>query len=96
MTNVMSFREARRRQPTSVRPPESPDEEVEQAFRIAGLQADAREEIFRSILMLDLAAQHARQISERVCDPTMKRNFTAHISIIEQLLQLARGMALKL
>jgi hypothetical protein len=46
--------------------------------------------------MLDLAAQHARQIAKRVCDPEMKENFDAQIATIEQLLQLARDMALEL
>lgn len=46
--------------------------------------------------MLDLAAKHGRQIAEKVCDPAAKENFDADIATIEQLLQVARSMALRL
>jgi hypothetical protein len=46
--------------------------------------------------MLDLAAQHAREIAARLMDPTARKNFNEHIATIERLLQLAREMAFKL
>ena len=46
--------------------------------------------------MLDLAAQHAREIAKLASDPAAKKSFDEHISMIERLLQLAREMAFKL
>ena len=46
--------------------------------------------------MLDLAAQQARQLATRLRDPTTKASFETHIETIEQLLQLARDMTVKL
>ena len=66
------------------------------ARRVTGLQAKAKEDIRQSILMLDLAAQHARQLATRLRDPTTKASFETHIETIEQLLQLARDMTVKL
>lgn len=60
------------------------------------VQSKAREEILRSILLLDIAAQHARQIAKRTDDPALNKNLCAQISLVEQLLQIAREMALKL
>lgn len=61
-----------------------------------GMQSKAKEEILRSILLLDLAAQHARQIAKRTDDPASGKSLDAQVTTIEQLLQIARGMALKL
>ena len=92
MSNVVSFRSSR------LRPaPETFDADIdEMATRVTGLLSKAREEIAQSILMLDLAAQHARQIAKQIGDPTVKENFDANVTIIEQLLQAARSMALRL
>jgi hypothetical protein len=68
----------------------------ELATRVTGLQSKAKESIRQSILMLDLAAQHARQLATRLRDPAAKASFDAHIMTIEQLLQLARDMTMKL
>jgi hypothetical protein len=64
--------------------------------RATGLRSKAKAEICHSILMLDLAAKHGRQIAERVCDSAVKENFNTDITTIEQLLQVARNMALRL
>lgn len=77
-------------------PPDAPPDFSELASRFTGLQSQAKGDIRNAVLMLDLAAQHARQLARRVCDPTMKKTFEQHISTIEQLLQLARNLALKL
>jgi hypothetical protein len=63
---------------------------------VTGLQAKANEEIRHSILMLDLAAHHARQIVQHLNDSATKENFNAHIATIEQLIDLARNMSSKL
>ena len=46
--------------------------------------------------MLELAAQHSREIAARLADPTARKNFDEHIAMIERMLQLAREMAFKL
>ena len=99
MLNVVYFRERapRSRGSRLQHPPASIGADIsEMASRIAGLQSKARREIHHAILMLDLAAQHARQIAKSICDPAARKNFDEHISTIEQLLQVARDMALKL
>jgi len=64
--------------------------------RIMGLQSKARGEICSAILMLDHAAQHAREIAKRISDPTTRKDFEADVATIEQLLQFARELALTL
>jgi hypothetical protein len=63
---------------------------------IGNLQSKANGEIHNAILTLGLTAQHAREIGNRMCDPTAKKNFEEHILLIEQLLELARDVAIKL
>ena len=64
--------------------------------RITDLQSQAKGEIGNAVLMLDLAARHAREIAARIPDPTARKDFDEHISMIERLLQFAREMAFKL
>jgi hypothetical protein len=98
MSNVISLRAERyARVSACLSPPHSEEADLAQRrFRIIGTQSKAKEEILRSILLLDLAAQHARQIAKRTDDPALKSRLDAHVSIVEQLLQAAREMALKL
>ena len=63
---------------------------------VIGMQSKAKQEISRCILLLDLAAQHARQIAKRIDDPAANKNLTAQITLVERLLQVAREMAAKL
>ena len=63
---------------------------------VTGEQSARKEDVFRAILLLDLAAQHARLLVKKTSDPSQREAFEAQISTIEQLLQLARDMALKL
>jgi hypothetical protein len=99
MLNVLSFperaprsRESRRQRPLA----KAGADIAELASRVTGLQSKAKGEIHHVILVLDLAAQHARQIARRMCDPMARKSFDEQISIIEHLLQVARDMALKL
>ncbi len=69
---------------------------AELASCIDSLKSRARGEIASAVLMLDLAAQHARQIEKRMYDPFAKRDFDAQITTIERLLRVAQEMALKL
>lgn len=99
MLNVVDFRERapRSRRSEHERPPATVDAATsELASRLTRLQSRAKGKIQHSVFMLDLAAQHARQIAKRISDPAVKRGFDEHVSIIEQLLQIARDMALKL
>ena len=92
MSNVVRFRATQSRASTL-------SEEIDVAqldSRITDLQSKAKDEICRCILLLDLAAQHARQIAKRVHNPAVRQDFNANITAIEQLLQFARDMALKL
>ena len=71
-------------------------DQVQLRSRIIDAQSKAREQIFRSILLLDIAAQHARQIAKRTDDPALNKNLGAQVTIVEHLIQIARDMALKL
>lgn len=98
MPNVVSLR-AKRYARVSTGLPQPPHEETaldQTRCRIIGLQSKAKEEILRSIFLLELAAQYARQIAKRTDDPALNENLGAQVTIVEQLLQIARGMALKL
>jgi hypothetical protein len=99
MLNVIRFREKASHPDGSRRrhPPANVDADISAlALRIGNLQSKANGEIHSAILMLGLAAQHAREIANRMCDPTAKKNFEEHILLIEQLLELARDVAIKL
>lgn len=94
MSNVVSLRA--RRTSTFPHPPETVGTSAELACLVSGLRSKAQEEISNSILMLDLAAQHAYQIAERISDPAAQRKFYADIATVERMLKSARDMALKL
>jgi hypothetical protein len=99
MPNLVDFRRAYR-----PRCPSSPDAvkaeaanfDIEPASPNAASTAFTVEEIRRSILMLDLAIQHARLVVARIPDPQARQILIAQIEKIERLLQLARDMTLKL
>jgi hypothetical protein len=55
-----------------------------------------KEEVFRAILLLNVAVQHARLLLKNVSEPSRSENFEAQITTIEQQLKLARQIALKL
>jgi len=97
MSNVVNFHKAQQsRESVAPSPPASCPEAMEMSSRVASLQSKAKEEIRYSILMLDLAALHARELARRMHDPAMKANFDARIETIEQLIQLARDMAVNI
>jgi hypothetical protein len=99
MLNVIDFREKapRSRERERQRQPASAEGDIaDLASRITSLHAQARGEIDSAVLMLDLAAQHAREIEKRMCGPLARNDFDEHIATIERLLQIAREMALKL
>jgi hypothetical protein len=99
MPNVINFRKELPRSNEARAKPAAASDDADisgLALRITGLRSRAKFEIGSAVLMLDLAAQHAREIAARITEPATKRNFEDHISTIEQLLGLARQMTLKL
>ena len=99
MLNVIDFGEKAPRSGASrLRRQAAPaNADISELFsRVGRLQTKVKAEIDGAILVLELAAQHGRQIAMSMCDPTVKKNFEERISTIERLLQAARDMALKL
>ncbi len=93
MPNIISFQ-----RPRSTRVPDPEPGSGLPTFGplVAELRSKAKREIHVSILALDLAAQHARQIVLKLRDPAVKAGFEAQIAIIERLLQIARDKTMKL
>lgn len=52
--------------------------------------APAREELRKTIILLDLAVQHGHEIARAIADPAGRRVFDRHLGAIEQALQIAR------
>jgi hypothetical protein len=50
----------------------------------------AKAEIRKTIILLDLALQHAWEISRGIGDPAVREVFDCHVGSIEQSLQIAR------
>ena len=97
MLNVVKFRQKAGAANGMLWVPADIDHDIaEGACGAASPQANAADEIRNAILMLDLDSQQARQIATRVRDPLVRKDFDERISIIEQLLQIARERALKL
>lgn len=63
---------------------------------VVSQQLPRKKDVYREILLLDLAAQHVHLLVKQISDPSRRMDFDAQIATIEQLLQLARQMALKL
>lgn len=62
----------------------------------ASRRESKKDDVDRAILLLDIAARQARLLVMEINDPSCREDFEAQIATIEQLLQLARGMALQL
>lgn len=56
----------------------------------------AIEQIRNSVVMLDLAAQHAHVMASNISDLQVRRNLICQIEIIEKLLLVARDMTRQL
>jgi hypothetical protein len=50
-------------------------------------------QIHHSVLLLDLAAQHAHLMTTRISDQQVQRKLIGQLAIVENLLQVARDMA---
>jgi len=53
-------------------------------------------QIHQSVLLLDIAAQHAHLMTMRISDQQVQRKLIGQLEIVENLLQFARDMARKL
>jgi hypothetical protein len=99
MLNIVEFRKraprARGSRPQRL-PVDSATDVSALASRLTRLQTKARGEIHDAILLLDLATLYAQQLAKRMLDPAVKKQFEENISHIEQLLQTAKDLALKL
>ncbi|BAM88377.1 conserved hypothetical protein [Bradyrhizobium oligotrophicum S58] len=49
-----------------------------------------REDVRKTVLLLDLALQHARELSDFVADARARRTYDRHLASIEYSLQIAR------
>lgn len=99
MLNVINFQKGAPRSPALRAKPAAANANIDiaaVASRIISLQSQAKGKIQKAVLMLDLAAEHARKIAAEISDPAAKKDFDEHISMIERLLGLAREMAFKL
>lgn len=79
MLNVLEFRkrESRCSESTAQPPAANTNTDIAAlASRIVGLQSKAKGEIGNAVLMLDLAAQHAREVAARLPDPTARKTST--------------------
>jgi hypothetical protein len=59
-------------------------------------QEPGKEDVDRALLLLDIASRQARLLVMEIDDPLRRQDFEGQIATIEQLLQLARGMAQEL
>jgi hypothetical protein len=95
MSEVISIRKARYLRDAA----RSPLVETADAVPDAAASPDSGElaivkvKVHRSILLLDLAAQHARVLMREISDAPRRQNLESQISIIEQQLHVARQMA---
>jgi hypothetical protein len=68
------------------------DLDLDVASPIVAWRAIVVEEVRNSVLLLDLAAQHARLMTERIFDQQARQNLIRQIETIERQLQRARDM----
>jgi len=91
--NVVKFHEeaSRLRGTTMKRGPEVAAADIPILIgRFSGLQSKAKTELRDAILLVDLAAQQARQLVRTINDPALKKLLEDDLLVIEELLQLAR------
>jgi hypothetical protein len=99
MLNVMDFRRRayRSNESRTPRPAANADVDIsELVSSVRNLQSKAKGQIQQAVLMLDHAAQKAHRVAEWIWDPQAKKDFEEKLAAIEQLLQTARDLALKL
>ncbi len=97
MTNVVQFHNRMQRRLPEEAPAAVPAPAIaDMVARVRTLQSRAKGEIERSIVLLDLAAQHAREIAGRIIDPTARAAFEQHVASIDHALEVARERASQL
>ncbi|WP_155253791.1 hypothetical protein [Bradyrhizobium japonicum] len=106
MSNVVNFREQPARDQHSsgsARPEGGLGESSELtaklselASRLVLLKSEAKEEMRRGILLLELTSQNARVVAHQISDPLSKKCFENKIEAAERLLAFARAKLLSL
>jgi len=97
MANVINFYSKLRRADAPAPRSRGADATVQgRSPLVRGLQSRVKADVYKSIMLLDLAAQHAREIETRITDPAVKRAFEVHVDAIEDAIQIARERALDL
>ena len=92
MSNVVDLQRVPRLRCASS-PSEAMVRDLDLDMPIAAWRAIVVEEVRNSVLLLHLAAQHARLMTERIFDQQARQNLIGQIETIERQLQLARDMA---
>jgi hypothetical protein len=69
---------------------------AELASRAMRLQSCAKVEIHRVIVLLDLAAQHVRELTAKIDDPDIRGMLDRHVTSVEHTLHVARERVLEL
>jgi hypothetical protein len=60
------------------------------ASRLDAARPLVRDDVRKTVLLLDLALQHARELSDLVTEERARRIFDRHLAAIEYSLQIAR------
>jgi hypothetical protein len=94
MTNIVPFRTRTRSPRAAFATAEEKDAvAVFGAGRMDAVRAGTfgvREDVRKTVLLLDLALQHARELSGLVTDERARRTYDRHLASIEYALQIAR------
>jgi len=97
MANVIDFYSKLRRAGAPAPRSQGADPAVQgRSPPVRSLQSRVKADVYKSIMLLDLAAQHAREIQTRIADAAVRRAFEVHVDAIEEAIQIARECALDL
>jgi hypothetical protein len=92
MTNIVPFRSKTLSSRSSFAGPQG-EAAVEGADRrdvARSGRLDARDDLRKTIILLDLALQHARELASLVDDDRVRQTYDRHLSSIEYSLRIAR------
>ncbi|MGC2774731.1 MAG: hypothetical protein WA418_03740 [Bradyrhizobium sp.] len=92
MTNVVPFRSKTLSSHSSFARPQGEAAVADAGRRDVARSSrlDARDDLRKTIILLDLALQHARELAKLVHDDRVRRAYDRHLSSIENSLRIAR------
>jgi len=93
MANVIDFHSKLRRARAPAPRSAATDPALEGRSPVRGVRSCVKADVYKSIMLLDLAAQHAREIGTRIADPGLRQAFEVHVDAIEEAIQIARERA---